>query len=96
MSVIDSTSPRIGDDQIVGCKLTLAAHQRAMVRRCLEIERNGLSNGGEAVGLMSDAPGTGKTFVVLAMVLVLKNVAKITRSRTGTNVIVVPQHIYAI
>ncbi len=44
---------------------------------------------------MSDAPGTGKTFVILALVLMLKNAAKKINADPGTNIIVVPRHIFA-
>ena len=89
--LLDAASPQITD--IPSCKIALCDHQRAMIRRCLDIERVQIdSTNGH--GLMSDAPGTGKTFVLLALVLVLKNAAKKVDGDPGTNVIVVPQHIF--
>ena len=73
---------------IRGCKVPLAAHQKAMLRRCLDVERQHIGTD-QAYGVLSDAPGTGKTYVVLAMILALKEAGGI-----GTNLIAVPSHIY--
>jgi hypothetical protein len=74
---------------IAGCKVPLAMHQKAMLRRCLDIERQHIGTD-QAYGVLSDAPGTGKTYVVLAMILALKQAGNI-----GTNLIAVPSHVYA-
>ena len=43
---------------------------------------------------MRDKPGSGKTYVVLSMILEMKKKDLLNKKRTKTNVIVVPQNIY--
>ena len=45
------------------CKIPLWDHQRKMLRRCQEIERNDLT-----IGAITDAPGSGKTNVILSLI----------------------------
>ena len=89
-TLLTADSPRIRDDvPVCGGAVRLAPHQRAMVRRCLEIERDVVSATnmkGQRL-LMTDAPGTGKTYVALALALV-------TPSGVGDTVVVVPEHIF--
>jgi SNF2 family DNA or RNA helicase len=78
-------------------KTPLWPHQLRMLQRCLDIERafknNGEYNGDpQAFGIMADKPGTGKTFVVVS--LILSDLHKHTNSNKQCNLIVVPQNIY--
>ncbi len=93
MSLLSETSPRI-PSTLAGCKVRLADHQRAMIRRCLDIERQRIGTA-DSYGIMSDAPGTGKTYAILAMVLMLKITARAMGADTGANVIVAPLHIFS-
>ena len=86
-------SPRV-NEAIPGCRVRLASHQLAMVRRCLEIEKSVISTH-ESYGIMRDLPGTGKTYVVLALISLFANASKLHGQPVGTNVVVVPQHVYA-
>jgi len=88
-ALLTDSSARIAASVPTG-SVRLAPHQRAMVRRCLEIERSIVTSGGDggrAVAAMADAPGTGKTFVALALSIVAP-------PGTGDTVVVVPEHIY--
>jgi hypothetical protein len=61
--------------------IELKKHQLAMLNRCIEIENN------NEYGIMSDRPGTGKTYVILSLINYFKGNNK-------KNIIVVPQNIY--
>lgn len=76
MELLTSTSPRY--HQTHGY-VQLMPHQEALLYRCIELEYN------TNVGILADSPGSGKTFVVLS--LIIMDVKSI-------NVIVVPQNIY--
>ena len=76
-------------------KTPLWPHQKRMLYRCLDIEKV-FKNSGEydgnpqSFGIMADKPGTGKTFVVVSLILSdLHNT-----SNKQCNLIVVPQNIY--
>jgi hypothetical protein len=62
--------------------IKLKKHQLAMLKKCKEIEN--INN----FGIMSDKPGTGKTYVILSLINDSKLLNKI-------NIIVVPQNIYS-
>jgi hypothetical protein len=71
-------SPKIEQPENINIKLK--DHQLAMVKKCMEIEEMNICN----FGIMSDKPGTGKTYVVLTHILL---------SGKKRNIIVVPQNI---
>ena len=71
-------------NQPADIKINLNNHQLAMLHKCLEIEKN--SN----IGIMRDKPGSGKTYVILALINELKKKSKNIES----NIIIVPQNIY--
>ena len=60
--------------------ITLKDHQLAMIKRCYEIEEINISK----MGIMSDKPGTGKTFAILGLIYT---------SNKNPNIIIVPQNI---
>ena len=53
-------------EQPYDINVQLKQHQRAMLHRCLEIEKK------SKLGIMRDKPGAGKTYVILAMINELK------------------------
>lgn len=76
MELLTNNSPRY--HQTHGY-VKLMPHQEALLYRCMEVEYN--SN----VGVLADSPGSGKTYVVLSLIMMDVN---------SVNVIVVPQNIY--
>lgn len=68
--------------------INLKNHQLAMLNRALEIENN------NEYAIMRDKPGSGKTYVVLALINELKKIDIKKKLPKKTNVIVVPQNIY--
>ena len=95
MAFITKDSPRI--EQSHGL-VPLMPHQLAMLHRCREIEQTNNVSIGFAnsygskkslrckMGIMSDMPGSGKTYVILSLILM---------DPDSVNVIVVPQNIYS-
>ena len=70
-------------------KIKLKTHQEALLYKVLEIdEKNSYTN--NPFGVMSDRPGSGKTYVVLA--LIYFSIKKLNSK--GANIIVVPHNIY--
>jgi len=69
------------DDNPKNINIKLKTHQLAMLKKCKEIENN------NTFGIMSDKPGTGKTYVILSLIYDSKLLNK-------TNIIIVPQNIY--
>lgn len=67
-------------------KFELWDHQKAMLYKCIEIEFK------EKFGVLADKPGTGKTFVVLS--LILSSINNITKN-SKCNLIIVPHNIYS-
>jgi hypothetical protein len=64
--------------------ILLKKHQLAMLKKCIAIE----SIPDNHYGIMNDKPGTGKTYVILGLILeTIKN--------NSTNIIIVPQNIYS-
>ena len=55
----------------------LKQHQRAMLHRCLEIEKK------SKLGIMRDKPGAGKTYVILAMINELKKQSLLIEKENG-------------
>ena len=68
--------------------IKLKEHQLAMLNKALIIEDR------YEYAIMRDKPGSGKTYVVLSMILEMKKKDLLNKKRTKTNVIVVPQNIY--
>ena len=76
MELLTSNSPRY--NQTHGY-VQLMPHQEALLYHCMKIEQLG------DVGVLADSPGSGKTYVVLSLIMMDIN---------SVNVIVVPQNIY--
>jgi SNF2 family DNA or RNA helicase len=68
-------------------------HQKALLRRCIDVEKISI-NTDIPYGIMSDDPGAGKTYVILGIILLMKNASKRYNMDIGTNMIIVPQNIY--
>lgn len=68
----------------------LKPHQEALLYKTLNIDQN-CSYTNNAFGVLSDKPGSGKTYVVLAMIYFA---IKFLNSK-GANIIVVPHNIYS-
>ena len=68
--------------------INLKNHQLAMLEKSIEIEKN------NEFAIMRDKPGSGKTYVVLALIHELKKLDIKNKVPKKTNVIVVPQNIY--
>jgi hypothetical protein len=67
----------------------LKKHQEALLFKALEIDEK-FSNSSLPFGVFSYKPGSGKTFVVLALIYY----SKIFFNSTGPNIIIVPHNIY--
>ncbi len=76
------------DSEIVqqpkNAELLLKKHQLAMLKKCISIENISDNH----YGIMNDKPGTGKTYVILGLILE-------TLKDNFTNIIIVPQNIYS-
>ena len=83
---INQDSPIIG--QPSNLLIPLMKHQCAMLYRCLNIEKNSHSNDNK-FAIMSDTAGSGKTAVVISLILADKEIYNKTQ-----NLIVVPQNIH--
>jgi hypothetical protein len=86
---LDKTSKKV-DTTEVPFKIKLRTHQEALLFRALEVDENN-SNNNLPFGVLSDKPGAGKTFVVLALIYYSKTYF----NSQGINVIVVPHNIYS-
>jgi hypothetical protein len=71
-------------------KIKLKNHQKALLYKTIEIDKN-YCNSKFPFGLISDKPGSGKTYVVLALIY---HLIEYFNSK-GPNVIVVPQNIFS-
>ena len=67
-------------DPLSEINIILKDHQLAMIYRCNEIENTNICN----IGIMSDKPGTGKTYAIIGLIYY---------SKKKRNIIVVPQNI---
>jgi hypothetical protein len=70
-------------------KIKLKPHQEALLYKVLDVDEK-VSFSNVPYGVMSDKPGSGKTYVVLAMIYFA---IKFLNSK-GANIIVVPHNIY--
>jgi SNF2 family DNA or RNA helicase len=77
--LLHAKSPQ--DVQPPNCKIRLKKHQLAMLKKCKDIESLNYK-----YGILADKPGSGKTYVLLSMIL--------CDAVKGLNIIVVPQNIY--
>ena len=59
---LNDTSPKI--ENIDELNITLKEHQLRMIYKCMNIEETNLTN----FGIMSDKPGTGKTYALLGLI----------------------------
>ena len=75
---LTESSDRIND--IDDINIVLKDHQLAIIKKCIEIEETNICN----IGIMSDKPGTGKTYAILGLIHYTKK---------KRNIIVVPQNI---
>lgn len=78
---LDSHSKTIGQPKELTMKLT--TYQKAMLFKCLSIEEKR-----EIFGIMADNPGTGKTAVILSLILASKKIYKGEQT-----IIVLPQNL---
>ena len=85
---LDSSSNRLSDPTNP-FKKTLKSHQEALLYRALELDEQ-MAGSNLPFGVLSDKPGSGKTFVVLALIYYAKKLFK----SVGPNIIVVPHNIY--
>jgi hypothetical protein len=76
--LLNEESPKI--DHLEDINITLKDHQRAIIKKCIDIEETNICG----LGIMSDKPGTGKTYAILG---------HIYNSKKKRNIIVVPQNI---
>jgi hypothetical protein len=87
-SGLDSSSNRLTNPSNP-FKKTLKPHQEALLYKGLELDEQ-MARSNLPFGVLSDKPGSGKTFVVLALIYYAKKLFK----STGPNIIVVPHNIY--
>ena len=78
MEIITELSERI--EHPLDISIKLKDHQLAIVKRCREIEDINICK----MGIMSDKPGTGKTYSILTLIYISKKMP---------NIIIVPQNI---
>ena len=76
--MLDETSKCVDDMSKIN--IILKQHQLAMIYKCLEIEKENICN----FGIMSDKPGTGKTYAILGLIY---------HSKEKRNIIIIPQNI---
>ena len=81
--LLTNNSPKT--EQPNGTKILLKPHQLAMLKRCQTIEESDYTH-----GILSDKPGSGKTFVILSLILC----DTIKEPNVHSNIIVVPLNIY--
>ena len=81
--LLTNNSPKT--EQPNGTKILLKPHQLAMLKRCQDIEASEYTQ-----GILSDKPGSGKTYVILS--LILCDIIK--EPNVHSNIIVVPLNIY--
>jgi SNF2 family DNA or RNA helicase len=82
----NSTLLNIGENPF---KLKLKKHQLALLYKVIEIDRINRRTQ-NAYAVMSDKPGAGKTFVILAMIYF----CKLFLDKNSCNLIIVPHNIY--
>ena len=78
ITLLNKDSSKI--DHLEDINITLKDHQLAIIKKCIEIEEVNICG----FGIMSDKPGTGKTYAILG---------HIYNSKKKRNIIVVPQNI---
>lgn len=86
--ILTPDSPRADLDSY-GSPLALKPHQLAVLQRLLDVERN--CHNSHKLGILKDKAGSGKTFCILALMM-LEKVSNLDLKRT--NIIVVPLTIH--
>lgn len=89
--MLNAESERINTDKLQ-LNVKLMPHQRAMIYQMLQIEMRLFAKQNVSYAMMSDKPGAGKTYVVLAM-LYLTNKLMFKERKPHVNLIVVPYNI---
>jgi len=82
--MLDKNSKK--EKQPKNLNLELWEHQKAMLWKCKEIEKN------KRIGVLTDDPGTGKSHVILS--LISDDIQNEPNSKIRTNIIVVTENIY--
>ena len=59
---LNESSPKI--ESLIDINIILKDHQLAIINKCIEIEDTNICN----FGVMSDKPGTGKTYAILGLI----------------------------
>lgn len=100
--MLQDTCPRIAE--VPGAQLKLWDHQLAMLKKAMVIESSIFgANMTSPYGVFSDPPGSGKSNVVLSLILMDKYMERIAdkhfggksvKKLTGTNLLVVPHNIH--
>ena len=75
---LNESSPKI--ESLIDINIILKDHQLAIINKCIEIEDTNICN----FGVMSDKPGTGKTYAILGLIY---------HTKKKGNIIIVPQNI---
>lgn len=83
---VNDDSPVISQPDDI--KTPLRYHQLAMLHRCLSIEKNAFTKK-NPYGILADKAGSGKTAVMISLILADKEIYKKTQ-----NIIIVPQNIH--
>ena len=78
ITLLNKDSPKI--DHLEDINITLKDHQLAIIKKCIIIEEVNICG----LGIMSDKPGTGKTYAILGYIY---------NSKKKRNIIIVPQNI---
>ena len=92
--ILNEESGRI--QPVSNIRIQLKDHQRALARRCLNIEKLYIDKQNENYGIMSDIPGAGKTYVVLSLIWFIKQYYEkfnIPAKERHACLVVVPQNI---
>lgn len=93
MGIVRQDSPRI-DTSRLPLGVDLKPHQRALLHEMLQIEKRVFANPSFHFALMSDKPGAGKTYAVLALIFIANRIIFYNRARPAVNLIVVPYNIF--
>lgn len=95
MPHLDTASERINTDKLQ-FGVNLKPHQRALLLKTLQVEQQafGAGNPAEAIGFMTDRPGAGKTYVMLALIYIADKMALCGSDGAGCTIIVTPHNIH--
>lgn len=90
MGIVQKDSPRINTSKL-SLGIDLKPHQRALLFDMLQLEKSIFGNPNFHFALMSDKPGAGKTYVVLALIFITTRI--IFKNQRSVTLIVVPYNI---